>query len=89
VGRAFVKEVCKQFEEDRPIWEHKAHIVRPALADTDPPYMKFRKWYSQFYANGTSGERGMWVPTPPTGNDQPVFVRPTEATASAKYRQTD
>ena len=37
VGEAFVAEVCKQFEEDRPIWENKAHIVRPALADTDPP----------------------------------------------------
>ena len=36
VGQAFVAEVCKQFEEDRPIWENKAHIVRPALADTDP-----------------------------------------------------
>ena len=35
VGEAFVAEVCKQFEEDRPIWENKAHVVRPALADTD------------------------------------------------------
>ena len=29
VGDAFVAEVCKQFEEDRPIWENKAHVVRP------------------------------------------------------------
>ena len=41
--------VDKQFVEDMPIWEHKAHLVRPALADTDGPFMKFRKWYSQFY----------------------------------------
>ena len=88
VGQAFVKEVCKQFEEDRPIWEHKAHIVRPALADTDPPFMKFRKWYAQFYVNGTSGERDLWAPVAPPFGEQPVFIKP-EATASAKHRQSD
>ena len=64
VGKAFVKEVCKQFEEDRPIWEHKAHIVRPALADTDPPFMKFRKWYAQFYADGVVSGQDVWAPAP-------------------------
>ncbi len=51
VGEAFAAEVDKQFIEDMPIWEHKAHLVRPALADTDGPFMKFRKWYSQFYVD--------------------------------------
>ena len=50
VGQAFVDEVDKQFLEDKPIWEHKAHLVRPALADNDGPFMKFRKWAAQFYA---------------------------------------
>ena len=50
VGKAFVNEVHKQVLEDKPIWEHKAHLVRPALADTDGPFMKFRKWCAQFYA---------------------------------------
>jgi hypothetical protein len=49
-GKAFVKEVHKQLLEDKPIWEHKAHLVRPALADNDVPFMKFRKWAAQFYA---------------------------------------
>src|SRR3546814_10771299 len=44
VGNAFVREVDKQVLEDKPIWEHKAHLVRPALADNDGPFMKFRKW---------------------------------------------
>lgn len=85
VGRAFVNEVCKQFEEDRPIWENKAHITRPALADTDPPFMKFRKWYGQFYAHGQVKEPTHWVPGPPA-EGQPVFVRP-DATASRRNRQ--
>ena len=29
VGKAFVAEVDKQVREDKPIWEHKAHLVRP------------------------------------------------------------
>jgi 3-ketosteroid 9alpha-monooxygenase subunit A len=73
VGRAFVDEVCKQFEEDKPIWENKAHLVRPALADTDPPYLKFRKWYRQFYAEPVDGESDVWVPRPPD-EGQPVYV---------------
>ena len=48
-AEAFVNEVDKQVQEDKPIWEHKAYLVRPALADTDGPFMKFRKWASQFY----------------------------------------
>jgi phenylpropionate dioxygenase-like ring-hydroxylating dioxygenase large terminal subunit len=85
VGQAFINEVCKQFEEDRPIWQNKAHITRPALADTDPPFMRFRKWYAQFYADGVADDRTIWEPPPPVGGEQPVFVRP-EATASRKNR---
>jgi nitrite reductase/ring-hydroxylating ferredoxin subunit len=87
VGRAFVKEVCKQFEEDRPIWEHKAHLRRPALADTDPPFMKFRKWYAQFYASPGGAEHDVWAPpSPDLADGQPTFVA-NEATASRKYGQ--
>ncbi len=43
VGEAFVREVDKQYLEDKPIWEHKAHLVRPALAAEDGPFMKFRQ----------------------------------------------
>jgi hypothetical protein len=89
VGRAFVKEVCKQFEEDRPIWENKAHISRPALADTDPPFMKFRKWYSQFYADGVTPDGQVFAPPPPDlpeGQFQPGKFVKTDQTASSKYR---
>ncbi len=51
---AFVAEINKQLTEDIPIWEHKAHLIRPALADTDGPIMKFRKWATQFYVDGAT-----------------------------------
>ena len=50
VAGAFVTEINKQIQEDTPIWEHKIFLPVPALADTDGPILKFRKWYSQFYA---------------------------------------
>ena len=43
VADAFVKEINKQVQEDRPIWEHKRFLPTPALADTDGPIMQFRK----------------------------------------------
>jgi 3-ketosteroid 9alpha-monooxygenase subunit A len=50
VGTAFVDEVSRQLLEDKPIWEHKRFVERPALADTDGPFLQFRQWASQFYA---------------------------------------
>lgn len=50
VGQAFVDEVSRQLLEDRPIWEHKRFVERPALADTDGPFAQFRQWAAQFYA---------------------------------------
>jgi len=49
VAKAFVGEINKQIQEDQPIWENKTFLPVPALADTDGPIGKFRKWYSQFY----------------------------------------
>ncbi len=81
VGGAFVREVNKQFLEDKPIWEHKAHLVRPALADNDGPFMKFRKWAAQFYAEGISDERTVFAPPwwPERADEAPA-----KATASAR-----
>ena len=88
VGQAFVREVDKQFLEDKPIWEHKAHLVRPALADNDGPFMKFRKWAAQFYAEGVSDERTVFPPPwwPDRADEAPAKAtakRPREATAPA------
>jgi phenylpropionate dioxygenase-like ring-hydroxylating dioxygenase large terminal subunit len=81
VGRAFVAEVNKQVREDKPIWEHKAHLVRPALADNDGPFMKFRKWYAGFYAEPIADERVVYPP--PFWPDR-VDDAPAKATASAR-----
>lgn len=83
VGNAFVREVDKQVQEDKPIWEHKAHLVRPALADTDGPFMKFRRWAAQFYADDVSDERTVFEP--PYWPDR-LDEAPAKATASVRNR---
>ncbi len=83
VGKAFVAEVDKQMREDKPIWEHKAHLVRPALADNDGPFMKFRKWASQFYAEAPDAGDERVVFAPPWWPDR-VDEAPAKATASAR-----
>ncbi len=62
VGQAFVDEIDKQVQEDTPIWENKAYLARPALADTDGPFTKFRRWASQFYAEGVDQSAEVYVP---------------------------
>ncbi len=89
VGDAFVEEVNRQVLEDQPIWEHKAHLVRPALADTDGPFMKFRRWYGQFYAEGAeTGEQTEFVPDPPPPGE-PIEVFVFGNTASKRNFPTD
>ncbi len=50
VGKAFIKEVSRQVEQDIPIWEHKVHLTRPLLVEGDGPIAVFRRWSKQFYA---------------------------------------
>ena len=83
VGRAFVTEVDRQVLEDKPIWEHKAHLVRPALADNDGPFMKFRKWFAAFYPEAPTGDERLVYP-PPYWADR-LDEAPAKATASARY----
>ena len=83
VGEAFANEVIKQLIEDQPVWENKAHLVRPALADTDGPVMKFRKWASQFYADPVDTGAEAYPP-------QGVYPAPErELTASKKFGNPD
>jgi phenylpropionate dioxygenase-like ring-hydroxylating dioxygenase large terminal subunit len=51
VGKAFIREVTRQLEQDIPIWEHKTYWERPLLCDGDGPIGLFRKWCRQFYSS--------------------------------------
>jgi nitrite reductase/ring-hydroxylating ferredoxin subunit len=79
VGDAFVAEIDRQVKEDKPIWENKAYLARPALADTDGPFTKFRKWASQFYAEGIDTSAEIYTP------DRGYEAEHLELSASQRY----
>jgi 3-ketosteroid 9alpha-monooxygenase subunit A len=64
VGRAFIKEVTRQLEQDIPIWENKVFWERPVLCDGDGPIGMFRKWSKQFYTWPQDGEQEVAPPAP-------------------------
>lgn len=88
VGAAFVEEVSRQVQEDIPIWENKAYLPKPALADTDGPFMKFRKWAGQFYAEPLGEVRAVH-PAPAPPGPQPEPQGTTKRTASARIKGED
>lgn len=44
-------------EGDIPIWTHKIHLAQPFLCDGDGPIMRYRHYFSQFYADDAQGAR--------------------------------
>ncbi len=88
VSDAFVDEVSQQIVEDLPIWRYKAHIVKPALADTDGPYIKFRKWAEQFYAEDFVKDQDVYPPNPPSTHS-PEAEGVTKETASSRLKGED
>ena len=60
-----------------PVWWRAV-----ALADHDGPFMKFRKWAAQFYAEPVSDDRTVFPP--PWWPDR-ADEAPAKATASAKH----
>ncbi|HET8929390.1 MAG TPA: hypothetical protein VFN21_01910, partial [Acidimicrobiales bacterium] len=62
------------------------HIVHPALATTDGPFTKFRKWAAQFYVDDPAdaappSETGVYPP--PVWFDR-MDDAPAKATVSAR-----
>lgn len=49
-AQGFMQEICRQVEQDIPIWNHKHYQPNPILCDGDGPIAQYRKWFSQFYA---------------------------------------
>lgn len=53
VGKAFIAEITRQLEQDRPIWENKKWVKPPILAEGDGPIGVYRKWTKQFFPAGS------------------------------------
>lgn len=49
MGLGFVRDFCKQIQQDIPIWENKVYRDRPQLAHGESAIMTFRSWAQDSY----------------------------------------
>ena len=52
VTKARMRDLCKQVQQDMPIWNSKKNLKQPFLVDGDGPLMAYRAQYAKFYDNG-------------------------------------
>ena len=49
VGNALIAEVCRQVDEDVPIWENKIYRTKPLFTEGDGSISALRNWSKQFF----------------------------------------
>jgi phenylpropionate dioxygenase-like ring-hydroxylating dioxygenase large terminal subunit len=50
LARAIIRDICKQFDQDKVIWDRQRFLETPVICGGDGPIAKFRDHYRQFYA---------------------------------------
>ncbi len=50
LARALIRDIVKQFDQDKVIWDRQRFVARPPICEGDGPIADFRRWYYQFYA---------------------------------------
>ena len=50
VAKAVIKDICKQLDQDKAIWDRQRYIEKPPLCRDDGPIVEFRNFFRQFYA---------------------------------------
>jgi hypothetical protein len=79
IGKAFTREIARQLEEDKPIWEHKVYIEKPLLCDGDGPIGVFRRWCRTFYPDWYLEEAARaYRAVRETGRPEPMAGGPSE-----------
>lgn len=50
VAKAIIKDICKQLDQDKVVWDRQMYIANPPLCAGDGPINDFRDFFRQFYA---------------------------------------
>lgn len=50
VAKAVIKDICKQLDQDKVVWDRQRYIDNPPLCQGDGPINDFRDFFRQFYA---------------------------------------
>ena len=50
LAKAIRREICKQLDQDKVVWDRQKYMPKPSICDGDGPILPFRKFFAQFYA---------------------------------------
>lgn len=56
LARALIRDICKQLDQDKVVWDRQRYTPDAIICDGDGPIPAFRKHFSQFYAEWTTDE---------------------------------
>lgn len=62
LARALIRDIVKQFDQDKVIWDRQRFVERALICEGDGPIGDFRRWYYQFYAEWAEGPGGRRTP---------------------------
>ncbi|MCB2065317.1 MAG: Rieske (2Fe-2S) protein [Erythrobacter sp.] len=49
LAKALIRDICKQLDQDKVIWDRQKYEANPIICDGDGPIPQFRKFYSRYY----------------------------------------
>ncbi len=50
LAKAMRREICRQLDQDKVVWDRQKYKPKPSICDGDGPILPFRKFFAQFYA---------------------------------------
>ncbi len=56
LARAVIRDICKQFDQDKTIWDRMRYEEKPLICDGDGPVMVARARYDQFLSDEAFGK---------------------------------
>lgn len=52
IAKAIKKDICKQFDQDKVVWDRQRFLPDAQICQGDGPIAKFRDHYAQYYVDG-------------------------------------
>lgn len=58
IARGIIKNICRQLDQDKVVWDRQKYVPDPIICDGDGPIISFRRYYAQFYAEWNDPSKG-------------------------------
>ncbi|MFV0645505.1 MAG: Rieske 2Fe-2S domain-containing protein [Sphingomonadaceae bacterium] len=52
LAKALIRDICKQLDQDKVVWDRQQYQAKPYICEGDGPIAQFRKFYARYYVEG-------------------------------------